>query len=153
MDSHFTATGLVINRAGNKALLIFHKKLQLWLPAGGHVDQGELPHEAAIREVFEETGIRATIINASEALDLQAGTEIQLPAPRFVLHEFIPAYKDKPAHMHYDFLYHMLAQSDDCMLNDIECESVEWFSKEQLLTCKTSEATRKMYCLLLGGSY
>ena len=152
MESHYTATGLVINRTGDKALVIFHKKLQLWLPAGGHVDEGELPHEAAVREVFEETGLRARIISASIDLKLHEGTEIQLPCPRFVLHEFIPAFKEKSAHMHYDFLYHMQAETDDCTLNKSECESVAWFSKEQLLTCKTTEATRKIYCLLFGGS-
>ncbi len=131
---------------------MFHKKLQLWLPAGGHVDEGEMPHEAVIREVFEETGIRAHILSASEDLDLHEGSEIQLPCPLFVLHEFIPPYKDKPEHMHYDFLYRMQADSDDCILNKNECESVEWFSKEQLLTAKTTEATRKIYCLLLDSN-
>lgn len=28
MESHYTATGLVVNRAGNKVLLVLHKKLQ-----------------------------------------------------------------------------------------------------------------------------
>lgn len=152
MESHYTATGLVVNCIGNKALLIFHKKLQLWLPAGGHVEPGELPHAAAMREVFEEAGVRARIIDTAENLDLKS-TEIQLPAPRFVLHELIPVYKDRQAHMHYDFLYHMQAECDDCILNENEVESVEWFSKEQLLICNTSEATRKMYCLLLDGRY
>jgi len=152
MESHYTATGFVLNQAGNKALVIFHKKLQFWLPAGGHVDEGELPHEAVIREVFEETGVRAHIISASKDLALHEGSEIQLPCPFFVLHEFIPQYKDKPAHMHYDFLYRMQAESDECMLNKAECESVEWFSKEQLLTTKTTEATRKIYGLLLDNN-
>lgn len=149
MESHYTASGLVINCAGDKALLVFHKKLQLWLPAGGHVEPGELPHNAAIREVFEETGIRAHIRNSSEDLDLQKGVEIQIPAPRFVLHEFIPVYKDRQTHMHYDFIYHMQADNEDCILNENEVESIGWFSKEQLLDCATSEASRKMYCLLL----
>lgn len=75
------------------------------MPAGGHVEEGELPHNAAIREVFEETGVPGLIMNASTHLDLHSGSEIQIPAPRFVLHEFIPAYKDKAEHMHYDFIY------------------------------------------------
>ena len=152
MESHYTATGLVVNRAGNKVLLVLHKKLQLWLPAGGHVEEGELPHNAAIREVFEETGVPGLIMNASTHLDLHSGSEIQIPAPRFVLHEFIPAYKDKAEHMHYDFIYHMQAECDECLVNEHEVESVQWFGLEQLLSCKTNEATRKMYSILLHGS-
>lgn len=41
-----------------KILLIKHKKLGAWLSPGGHIDPGELPHEAAEREFFEETGIK-----------------------------------------------------------------------------------------------
>lgn len=29
----------------------------LWTNPGGHMDAGETPHEAALREVFEETGL------------------------------------------------------------------------------------------------
>lgn len=150
MESHYTATGLVLNQAGDKILLVFHKKLQIWLPAGGHVETGELMHEAALREVFEETGIRAQLVNPSADLKLSATDEIQIPAPLYVLHEFIPAYKDKNEHMHYDFIYLMQSAHEECELNHAECEAVAWFSKEQLLTCKTSEAARRMCCMLLN---
>lgn len=35
-----------------------HKKSNLWIPSGGHVDLGELFEEAAIREIKEELGIK-----------------------------------------------------------------------------------------------
>lgn len=47
-----------------KLLLIHHKKLDLWLTPGGHIDPGELPHEAAVRECFEETGVRVQAVAA-----------------------------------------------------------------------------------------
>lgn len=50
-----TAAGCLINK--NKVLLVKHKKLGLWLNPGGHIEPGELPHEAAEREFYEETGI------------------------------------------------------------------------------------------------
>ena len=59
----FTATGYVVNPERTKLLVIFHNKLKRWLPAGGHLGQNELPHEAALREVFEETGVRARIVS------------------------------------------------------------------------------------------
>lgn len=150
MESHFTATGLVLNQRGDRALMIFHKKLQIWLPAGGHVEQGELPHEAVVREVLEETGVRARIIDASSNLMLDKSREIQIPAPRWVLHEPIPTYKDKTAHMHYDFIYCMQSECDACCAQLQEVSQVQWFSADQLRTCDTSQATRIMYLMLLG---
>lgn len=52
----YTAGGILIHKG--KVLLVKHKKLGIWLNPGGHIDEGELPHEAAEREFLEETGIR-----------------------------------------------------------------------------------------------
>ena len=43
-------------------MLIHHKRIGLWLPPGGHLIAGEMPHEAARREVREETGVEAEIV-------------------------------------------------------------------------------------------
>jgi 8-oxo-dGTP pyrophosphatase MutT (NUDIX family) len=51
---HITASGLVIHE--NRVLLIFHPYVKRWFQPGGHIDEGELPVDAAIREVYEETG-------------------------------------------------------------------------------------------------
>lgn len=149
MESHFTATGLVLSQTANRALMIFHKKLQIWLPAGGHVEAGELPHEAVVREVFEETGVKAHIIDTSPNLLLGPEREIQIQAPRWVLHEPIPAYKEKAAHMHYDFIYCMQSECDDCCAQEQEVSHAQWFSADELRACDTTQATRAMYLLLL----
>lgn len=149
MESHFTATGLVINKERDKALMIFHKKLQIWLPAGGHVEDNELPHETVIREVFEETGVKASVIDASPNLNLKNDREIQIPAPAWVLHEPIPSYKDKPAHMHYDFIYILEATSHNCTHAEHEVDSAKWFTAKELADIDTTEATRKMYLAIL----
>lgn len=52
---HITASGLVIK--DDLALLIYHPYLKKWMQPGGHIDEGENPIEAAIREVYEETGV------------------------------------------------------------------------------------------------
>lgn len=41
-----------------------HAKLGLWLPCGGHVEPDELPDEAAVREVLEESGVRVRLVGA-----------------------------------------------------------------------------------------
>jgi 8-oxo-dGTP pyrophosphatase MutT (NUDIX family) len=46
--------------AANRCLLLGdHRKSGLWLPPGGHVEDGEDPRQAVIREAHEELGIEA----------------------------------------------------------------------------------------------
>lgn len=47
----------VFARHQGEVLLVFHTRLQLWLPVGGEVEAGEAPLEAALRELKEETGL------------------------------------------------------------------------------------------------
>ena len=42
-----------------------HKKLDVWLYPGGHVEDTETPDEALVREVKEETGLDIEIGRAS----------------------------------------------------------------------------------------
>lgn len=55
MHVDFTASGIICHPTEEKALLIFHRKLQKRMQAGGHIEEGELPHETALREAQEET--------------------------------------------------------------------------------------------------
>ena len=57
---HFTVAVFVVHEG--RVLLHYHRKLGKWLPPGGHIEQNELPDEAAVREVVEETGIRARLV-------------------------------------------------------------------------------------------
>ena len=51
-----TAAGILIH--DNKVLLIKHKKVGFWLNPGGHCEPGEMPHQTAEREFWEEAGIK-----------------------------------------------------------------------------------------------
>ena len=51
-----TAAGCLIH--DGKVMLVKHKKVGAWLCPGGHIDPNELPHQAAEREFWEETGIK-----------------------------------------------------------------------------------------------
>jgi 8-oxo-dGTP pyrophosphatase MutT (NUDIX family) len=113
---HITASGLVIN--DNKALLIFHPYIKQWMQPGGHIDEDELPIEAAIREVYEETGFSC------------------IPDPAFPdpididVHE-IPANpkKGEGAHLHIDLLYKLIPKSKSKPIENIE---FDWFSNNQI---------------------
>lgn len=149
LASHYTATGYVLNQAGDRILFIFHKKLQIWLPPGGHIDEGELPHQAVVREVFEETGVQAQIIDPLGDLGLPTdGPEVQIPTPLAVLHEKIPAHGSKPAHLHYDFLYKMRALDENLTHQEHEVDAAHWFTLDEILNCKTT-AGAKAICVKL----
>lgn len=44
-------------------MLVHHKRLGAWVPPGGHIEPGELPHQTAIRETLEETGIAVDVLS------------------------------------------------------------------------------------------
>lgn len=52
---HVTGSAIVTGPRG--VVLLRHKRLGLWLQPGGHIDPGESPWEAALREAEEETGL------------------------------------------------------------------------------------------------
>jgi 8-oxo-dGTP pyrophosphatase MutT (NUDIX family) len=52
---HVTGSGLVVGPRG--VVLLEHKRLGIWLQPGGHIDPGESPWDAALRESREETGL------------------------------------------------------------------------------------------------
>lgn len=49
-------TTIYLIRPDGKVLLSMNKNMKTWIPIGGHIDIGETPEEAVIREVAEETG-------------------------------------------------------------------------------------------------
>lgn len=95
MTRDFTATTFVVWRGG--VLLHKHKKLGRWFPCGGHIEQSELPDEAAVREVLEESGVRVALIG-ERALPVREPR--QLVRPRGVQLETI-----SPGHEHIDLIY------------------------------------------------
>jgi 8-oxo-dGTP pyrophosphatase MutT (NUDIX family) len=71
-----SAGGLVIDSTGTQGLLIGridHKdstgKRILWSLPKGHIEEGETPEQAAIREVAEETGITSSITKSLGVID------------------------------------------------------------------------------------
>ncbi len=71
-----SAGGLVIDRSGKNGLLIGridHKDATgqriLWSLPKGHIEEGETPEQAALREVAEETGIESAIERSLGVID------------------------------------------------------------------------------------
>lgn len=59
------AGGVVVRRNGNDSrfLLVTAKRQPgLWVFPKGHIEPGETPEQAAVREVMEEAGVDATVV-------------------------------------------------------------------------------------------
>ena len=105
--THITASAIVIGHKG--VVLHLHKRLQLWLQPGGHIEADEAPWDAARREAGEETGLDVSFVDADPVLvhvDVHAG-------PR--------------RHRHLDLRYVLSAPSVRPSPRSDESQHVEWF--------------------------
>lgn len=57
---HLVSYFVVLDATSGRLLLVAHRKAGLWLPPGGHVEPGEDPWSAVVRECREELRVPAT---------------------------------------------------------------------------------------------
>jgi len=121
-EGHLTGSALVVSSAGDRVLLLHHRKLDRWLQPGGHADPGEASGETvALREAREETGIARLALHPTA------------PRPLDVDVHAIPARGDEPAHEHLDLRYLVLApESAATALNADESNDLRWFGWDDL---------------------
>jgi 8-oxo-dGTP pyrophosphatase MutT (NUDIX family) len=137
MHRHFTSTAFVID-SKNRTLLLWHKRLQRWMPPGGHVDQDETPEETAQRECKEETGLDVEIIGENQT-DLFTGNPEEgrmLKKPIAMLLEEIPESieRNEPKHQHMDFLFlaRPIDETQVLKLDQSEGTEMRWFTKKEI---------------------
>ena len=126
-ERHHTATAYV--SAGNRTLLLWHHKLMMWLPPGGHLEANEDPVQAAIREAREESGIDVFAIPPSDLL-VCAGPHV-LPPPAVILVEDI-VRTDQPFHQHIDHVYYTAAIGAVDFAAPIPHGAHRWVTAEEL---------------------
>jgi 8-oxo-dGTP pyrophosphatase MutT (NUDIX family) len=137
---HFTATTYVVHQ--KRVLLHWHKKLQRWLPPGGHIDRDELPETAALREVKEETGLTVQLYNPDAPLDLAGDSTRQLVRPVHILLEQI-----NPFHQHIDLIYYASVNGPAQLDPDAnETTQLRWFTAADL--AKTEMPVNVRVCAL-----
>jgi 8-oxo-dGTP pyrophosphatase MutT (NUDIX family) len=120
---HVTASGIVMGERG--VLLLKHRRLGIWVQPGGHIDAGEAPWEAALREVREETGLEVAMRNQP----LVAAALSQVYNQIFTL-DHVDVHPGPRGHTHLDLRYLMQAgvngESTDPCPPPEESQEVEW---------------------------
>ena len=130
MLKHFTATGYIVSKVNNEyqVLLHKHKKLNIWIGIGGHVEENENPVETVLREIREETNLTVKLLKKDGKL-VKTADVTQLPTPEAIIEERIPKYKDVPAHFHIDHIYFAFCKNP----KEIKMsENYGWFSYDDL---------------------
>jgi 8-oxo-dGTP pyrophosphatase MutT (NUDIX family) len=134
---HFTVAVFVVHDA--RVLLHYHRKLGKWLPPGGHVEDDELPDDAAVREVLEETGIRARLVGP-RGLPIDSPRQLVVPAG-------IQVEDIYSGHQHIDLVYFARPDPDDLHAAEIdprlaESDQVGWYAADELVSLGADDEIR-----------
>lgn len=134
---HLTASAFVLSPERDAVLLIFHKKLGIWVQPGGHIEPGDVDLAAAARrEVAEEVGL-----------------ELSGPEGRIFdidIHA-IPARKDEPAHEHFDVRFCFQAPTRAFAASD-EVADARWVALAEAEQVTTDESVLRAVRKLRAGA-
>ena len=132
---HLTASALVVDAHGERALLTHHRKLDRWLQLGGHCDGDANLAGTALRECLEESGIEGLAI-LPEPIDLD-------------IHP-IPARAAEPEHLHLDTRFLVLAPPGAIETASAESHALRWFTPLELAGIDTDDSVRRLFDLVFG---
>jgi len=136
---HFTATVYVVSDGA--VALHEHDRLGKWLPPGGHVDRDELPHEAGLREVREETGLDVELVADTDQVG--SSTVEALPQPQHFQLADVNVFDEGVGHQHVDMVYYARAESREITPADGEQPAADWgwFTPDELAAVDPPEGS------------
>ncbi|MFD7577467.1 NUDIX domain-containing protein [Kitasatospora sp. NPDC059817] len=133
MIKESTASAFLFHVDGDgvcRTALVWHPRLEEWLPAGGHIEADEGAAEAAVREVREETGFDAELL-PGPSLALPAGFPHTAPvAPWWVVE--MDACADnhtREPHRHIDHVF--VARVHERGADEGAVHEVRWFTEQE----------------------
>ena len=138
LPGHLTASALLLDHSGERALLTFHRKLGRWLQLGGHCDGDANLAGVALRECQEESGIEELVL-ASGVVDVD-------------IHE-IPARPGEPAHLHLDTRFLVRAAEGAVAARNHESLELRWFAPHELSEIEADETLQRLFRLAWPGAW
>lgn len=124
-NKSLTATVYIVKN--QRVLLHIHRKYKTWFPVGGHIESSELPHEAALREAKEESGMTVRLFE-KEPDRFSVGLVERIPCPVAVYHEGIGGKEE-----FLDFIYIGIPEEGEISPEEGESSVFRWFSERELL--------------------
>ena len=110
-------------------LLRMHEKYNFWIAPGGHVDPNEDLNEAALREVWEEVGIKVELVGPDSWVQKDEPNNKDLVPPLFINRHSINDVHDHTSHI-------FVAKSDTREIKPQEEVSMEvecvWVTQAEL---------------------
>jgi len=116
---HVTGSALVVDALGERVLVLWHRKLRIWVQPGGHVEgDGDLARSAR-REAVEETGIDGLRLVAPVPVDLD-------------VHRVAPP--DAEPHAHHDVRFVVVAPPGAEPVANEEADRFRWLTGDEVET-------------------
>lgn len=109
---HVTGSAIVVGPRG--VVLLEHKRLGIWLQPGGHIDPGESPWDAALRESREETGLEVSFAGPLDAVGV----------PELI---HVDVHEGGRGHTHLDLRYLIDGGDADPNPPEGESQNIDWF--------------------------
>jgi 8-oxo-dGTP pyrophosphatase MutT (NUDIX family) len=119
----FTVAIFVVHEG--RVLVIHHRKLDRWLPLGGHIELDEDPEQAALREAREESGLEVELLGERPPTT-EPGTRA-LIGPRF-----LDIHRITDTHEHIGMIYWARPKNGSVTLSATEHHDIRWCSAAEL---------------------
>ncbi len=131
-EAHFTASGVAVDEAGKRTLLVHHRKSGNWFQPGGHFEPGDATAaDAALREAREETGLSVALARP-ELLDVDV--------------HWVPWDE----HYHLDLRFHLVA-TGELAPDEAEVHGAEWLTWDDAFARIDEPALRRALSKAAGG--
>jgi 8-oxo-dGTP pyrophosphatase MutT (NUDIX family) len=130
LAGHLTGSAWIVDEDLTHALLTHHRKLDLWVQLGGHVEEDADMLNAAWREAREESGLADVRCLSEHIFDVDVHA--------------IPARPGEPEHFHYDIRFLLQADRHAPLVVSRESKELAWLTLAEIERLTQEESVLRM---------